>query len=252
MVLGGCSAPKPPEPPSLTQGIKLRDLRTPDAAERGMVLPSAVNLEVSTFAVPADKYESAMRAIMPMLVSGPGILRNAADFRANGFVAATGSMRSLDVIGSILGQTGVRSINNKYYAIYDDRANDIEMGPLERPASISYVRGGKAELTTLRHGVLAMRMVIKRTGQSGSACKLMMAPVWKASSEASFVERTSGMSRDIIFDNSAMDVTVQAGDIVVVAPASATRTDRLGQLMMVTTDAKEALLTIVKVTGITQ
>jgi hypothetical protein len=250
VLAAGCSAPKP-EAESITKGIRLRDLQSPDAAERGMMLPPAVNLEASTFVVPAGQYERAIRVIMPLLVTGPGILKNPDDFRANGFVAATGTMQVMGQISAVLSQSGVRSVSNNYYSVFDEKGNDIEMATMGGAVSLPYVRSGQQSTVLVRPGVLALRVTVRRSGR-GSACKLIIQPAWKASSDSSFVERASGLSRDVIFANSGVEVTAQEGDIVLVAPATASRTQRLGETMMVTPNGGEVRLTIVKCTGITQ
>jgi hypothetical protein len=247
----GCAAPKPKPEVSATQGVKLRDLRSPDAAERGLILPSAVDIEASTYSVPADQYDAALQAILPVLVTGRGIVKNADDFGRNGLVAAIGTSRPLDEIKAILNQSGVRSVRNNYYSIYDEKGNDIDMCPIGAATVLQYVRSGKQSAMTVKPGALVWRISAKRAGTRGSACKLTMVPVWKPASDSSFVERASGVSRDISLVNSGIEVTAQAGDLVLTGPLTAKRQDRLGETMMVTPNGREVLLTIVRVTGIT-
>lgn len=218
-----------------------------------MILPKSVSLEVSTFQVPAGQYDWVLRNIMALLVPAEGTARSPGDFRANGFVACTGTMAKIGRIGTILTQSGVRSVNNRFLSVFDERPNDVEMVAPTAVISLQYTRKGRKEEATIKPGAMAIRIGVRRPTNGGSACKMTVQPVWKAAAEASFIERSSGVSRDVLFTNSAMDLTMQEGDIVLIGAASADRgAGRLGEMMMVEPNGSEVRLTIIKCTGITQ
>jgi hypothetical protein len=249
---GGCTAPAPKKP-NLTEGIKLRDLTPPDAKQRGFVLPPAINIETSIYAVPEAEYDRMVRVISAMMESGPGILRNGGDFRANGFAAGVGSINNLDRIKLALNEARARSINNNYVTVFDSKGNYLEVATVGAAMSVPYIRNGQQSDLILRPGVLAFRMVLRRPALRGSVSRLTLQPVWKPANEPSSVERASGQSRDIVFGNCGIETSIQAGDLVFVGPAVAgTQAQRLADVAMALPGSREAKIAIVMCTGMSQ
>jgi hypothetical protein len=249
----GCSPP-PPAQPSMTQGIRLSELSPPDAAQRGMILPPSVNLKVVTYAIREAEYERVIRLATAILDSGPGILKNADDFRANGFVAATGGMQNMGKLDEVMNEAKATVLGTNYYTIFDDKGDDVAVNTVTSNVTVPYARDGKHENVTLRPGQLALRAVVRRPTSRASVVKLTVQPVWKASTDASYIERTSGFSRDRIFIATGVDATMQKGDILLVAPApSSTTTHNLAEVFMTSAGSRvERKVTIFICTGINQ
>jgi hypothetical protein len=248
----GCSPP--PEKPSLTQGIKLSELSPPDAAQRGMILPPAVNLKVITYAIGAAEYERTIRLATAILDSGPGILKNADDFHANGFVAAIGGVQNMGKLNDMLNEAKATVLGTNYYTVFDDKGDDVAVDTVMTSLTVPYVHNGQRDNATLRSGQLALRAVVKRFTSRASVVRLTVQPVWKPSTDASYVERTSGFSRDKIFLAAGLDATIQRGDIILIAPApSTTAAQNLANVFMTSSgDRVERKLIIFMCTGINQ
>jgi hypothetical protein len=252
LLFAGCQTP-PPKPPSITQGIKLRDLTPADAAQRGLVLPSAVNVEVLLYSVPADQYDNTMRAVMSMLDTGPGMLTNEVDFRGNGFAGATGNVRAAPRIKQVLEGVGATILTSNYYSVFDERGDDMVMLNVTGPMVLPFVRGGQETQMTIRPGAMAVRVAVRRMGPKASVCKLLIQPVWKPGPNATFVERTSGVSRAIVYDNAGISMNMQADDLVVMAPASLEgKPGSLANVLMQAPDTRRMKVVIVMCTGITK
>ncbi len=247
----GCQAPV--EEPSPLEGVKLSDLRPVDAPRRGMVLPSGVNLKAVTFSIPAAGYERTVRLTLATLDSGPGILSNEADFRANGFVAAEGRLSQMNAISEILKQAQATLLASNYYTVYDDKGSDIEMTGVQQVTPIPYWSKGVSESLALKPGRLAVRVRVKRFTSRASVFRVTVQPVWKPRQNATLIERVSGRSREIIFAAAGIDTNMQAGDMIVVAPTPAAREGTsLADAMMASRDGDSMRMTIVMCTGISQ
>lgn len=214
-LLTGCTAP-PPEPSPL-EGIKLSDLRPADAPAKGLVMPPSVNLKVLVFSIPEGHYEKAARGVLSLLDTGPGILRSAADCQANGFVAGTGRIAKMDAINKCLKNADATLVTSNFYTVCDDKGDDIEMVGLTQAVTVQYWNNGSAENKVLKPGYLAIRMTVKRFASRASVFRMLIQPVWKPHHEATLIERTTGVSRNIIFETAGIDTNMQVGDIAVLA-----------------------------------
>ena len=130
----------------------MRDLAPIDAAQRGMILPSAVSFKVVTFAVPADEYNKVIERVLANLNRGDGMLKSPADFSANGFAAATGTIGSADKSIAIISQSNSRLLNTGYYTVSDEKGYDIVMTMIAGGISLPYVDNGTMKNLPLKPG----------------------------------------------------------------------------------------------------
>jgi hypothetical protein len=219
-ILAGCSAP--PKAASPTPRVKLRDLTPIDAAQRGMMVPSAVSFKVVTFAVPANEYNKVIQQVLASLNRGAGLSRSPADFAANGFVAAAGTIASADKSIAIISQSNSQLLDTSYYTVSDEKGYDIAMTSIAGGVSLPYVNNGSRKNLTLKQGRLVLRIEVKRFSAWASVFKLTVQPVWKSPYEDSFIDRTLGTSNDTLFRAAAIETNMQAGELVLIAPAGFT------------------------------
>jgi len=253
VMLCGCSTP--PEAPSPAEGVKLRDLAPADAARQGLVLPPAISLRATTYAIPAARYERIARIIVATLDTGPGILTDARDFRENGFIAAAGGMADVRPLDEALAKAQATALSNNYYMVFDEKDNDAAVSAVREIRRIEYVSGGQRDTMTLRPGQLGLRIVARRFSRRSSVFRLTVQPIWKAAEDATFVERSTGISRNIVFDRAGIDTRMQAGDMVLIAPSGASHEGTtLADALMTITDARGEMkiVTVVTCTGLSQ
>jgi hypothetical protein len=215
-MLAGCSAP--PKAPTPTTKVKLKDLAPIDAAQRGMVLPSSVSFKAVTFVVPAAEYNKVIRGALAGLNRGTGLARSPADFNANGFVAASGTIANAEKSIAIISQSNGRSLDTSYYTISDEKGYDIAMTTDTGEIALPYTYNGAKKLLPLKPGRLILRITVKRFAAWASVFKLTLQPAWRQPYEDSFVDRTLGASNDILFKAAAIEMNMQAGELVLVAP----------------------------------
>jgi hypothetical protein len=222
VLLGLCGCHSPAPEPQRTAGIRLGELAPIDAPRQGMTLPPSVSLEVTTFAVPAAEYDRTIALVMAGLQSGRGILKNAEDFQANGFAAGTGGGPAMLKTVGILQKAGARAIRTDYLAVFDENGYDVTMASVAGNRSVAYTSAGTRSEVVLSPGRLVLRATVKRFAGRASVLKLLVEPVWQPYSGPTFVERTSGISRDFVFGAADVELNIQAGDFVLVAPAAST------------------------------
>ncbi|HSV26700.1 MAG TPA: hypothetical protein VLH60_02300 [Sedimentisphaerales bacterium] len=249
--LTGCAATVE-EPPQSKQ-VRIGELAPLDARRRGLALPPAVNLMVVTYAIPSSEYERAMQLAMALLNSGPGILRNPEDFRANGFAAATGGANRMNVINDILQRSQATLLSRNYYAIFDDKGNDVEMAVVPRVVSIPYTRNGVIENVTLRGGQLAFRIAVRRFRNQPIAFRISLDSVWKPRRDPTFVERTTGIIRETVFASAGIETAMQIGEMILIGASAANRQEPvLADMFMTDHDRGMMKMVIVMCTGISQ
>jgi hypothetical protein len=247
-MLAGCSAP--PKAPV----IKLKDLAPIDAEQRGMMAPAAVNLKVVTFVVPAAEYNDVIQQVLAGLDRGEGIPKSPADFSANGFVAATGSLAGADKSIAIISRSKARLLNTSYFTFNDEKGYNVTMATLAAEASMPYVDNGTKKNLPLKPGRLVLHITVKRLATWASVFKLTVQPAWRSQYEDSFIERTMGVSGDLLFKTTAIETDMQAGEMVLFAPAKFDPdTPDMANIFMATSGNRpQVKITILMCTGINQ
>jgi hypothetical protein len=184
-----------------------------------MTMPPAVSFKVVTFAVPAAEYDKVLEQVLTSLNRGAGMSKSPADFSANGFVTAAGALGSADRSIAIISQSDSQLLGTNYYTISDENGYDITMTVTAGGISLPYVDKGTKKNVPLKPGRLALRIAVRRFSAQASVFKLTVQPVWMPPYEDSFIEHTLGVSNDILFRATAIETNMQAGELVLVAPA---------------------------------
>ena len=253
VALCGCSAPS--EPPSPREGVKLRDLTPADAARQGLVLPPAISLRATVYAIPVSAYDRVARIIVATLDTGPGILADARDFRENGFIAAAGGTSDIRPLDEALAKAGATALSSNYYVVFDEKDNDVAVAAVPAIRQIQYVSGGQRDTMAIRPGQLGLRIVARRFSSRSSVFRLTVQPIWKPGEDPTFVERSTGVSRGMVFSKAGIDTRMQAGDVVLIAPSAAAHEGiNLADALMTIQDARGEMriMTLVMCTGLSQ